>query len=347
MRDTGTHRLTGINLFTDETGILQHSKYGVIDKRHGYCTDDNARALIAAVRHHQLHGGSESLRLAKRYLEFLLFMHINGAGFHNLLSYDRRYLDETGTEDSIGHALWATGYTINSRAPRMLKQLSRLLFDESLPTARGFTSPRGRAFTLLGLCEYSKAHPQDANLRKDIARFASFLVDRYSDNAEPGWTWFENYVTYASPRLPQALLETGSLLEDEAFLRIGRESLDFLAETQFVDGVFHPIGTEGWYNKGGERAYYDQQPIEASCMVEACITAYRVLREERYVDYAHDSFQWFHGSNSSGLTLVDKDNYTCFDGLTPEGLNQNKGAESTISYLLADLSISAGPQQRI
>ncbi|MCK4399465.1 glycosyltransferase, partial [Candidatus Bathyarchaeota archaeon] len=115
----------------------------------------------------------------------------------------------------------------------------------------------------------------------------------------------------------------------------------------FVDGVFHPIGTEGWYNKGGKRAYYDQQPIEASCMVEACITAYRVLREERYVDYAHDSFQWFHGSNSSGLTLVDKDNYTCFDGLTPEGLNQNKGAESTISYLLADLSISAGPQQRI
>lgn len=347
MRSTGTHKLTGINLFTDETGILQHSKYGVIDRRHGYCTDDNARALIAAVRHHQLHGGSESLSLAKRYLEFLLFMHINGSGFHNLLSYDRRYLDETGTEDSIGHALWATGYTINSRAPRMLKQLSRLLFDESLPTARGFTSPRGRAFALLGLCEYSQAHPQDANLRKDIARFASFLVDRYSDNAEPGWTWFENYVTYASPRLPQALLKTGSLLEDEAFLRIGKESLDFLVETQFVDGVFHPIGTEGWYNKGGERAYYDQQPIEASCMVEACITAYRVLREERYVDHAHDSFQWFHGSNSSGLTLVDKDNYTCFDGLTPEGLNQNKGAESTISYLLADLSISAGPQQRI
>jgi hypothetical protein len=218
MRETGTHRLSGIELFTDETGILQHSKYGVIDRRHGYCTDDNARALIAAVRHHQLYGGGESLRLAKRYLEFLLFMHTDGGGFHNRLSYDRRYLDEEGTEDSIGHALWATGYTINSRAPGMLKQLSRLLFDESLPKARSFTSPRGNAFTLLGLCEYSKAHPQDANLRKDIVRFASFLVDRYSDNAEPGWTWFENYVTYASPRLPQALLETGNLLGDESFL---------------------------------------------------------------------------------------------------------------------------------
>jgi len=347
MRDTGTHRLSGVKLFTDETGILQHSKYGVIDRRHGYCTDDNARALIAAVRHHQLYGGDESLRLAKRYLEFLLFMHIDGAGYHNRLSYDKRYLDEEGTEDSIGHALWATGCTINSRAPSMLKQLSRTLFDESLPQARSFTSPRGNAFTLLGLCEYSKAHSQDANLRKDIARFASFLGDRYSDTAEPGWMWFENYVTYASPRLPQALLETGNLLGDESFLRIGKESLDFLVETQFADGVFHPIGTEGWYRRGGERAYYDQQPIEASCMVEACITAHRVLSEERYVDYAYNAFQWFHGNNSSGLTLVDKDNYTCFDGLTPEGLNQNKGAESTISYLLADLSISTGSQQRI
>jgi len=344
MRDKDTNRLSGIELFTDETGILQHSKYGVIDRRHGYCTDDNARALIAAVRHHQLYGGDESLHLAKRYLEFLLFMHVDGAGFHNLLSYDRKYLDEKGTEDSIGHALWATGCTINSRAPRMLKQLSRLLFDESLPTARDFTSPRGNAFTLLGLCEYSKAHPLDSNLRKDIVTFASFLVDRYSDNAEPGWTWFEEYVTYANPRLPQALLETGNLLGDESFLTIGKESLDFLVETQFTDGVFHPIGTKGWYRKGGERAYYDQQPIEASCMAEACITAHRALVEERYVDYAHKAFQWFHGNNSSSLILLDKENYTCYDGLTPEGLNQNKGAESTISYLLAELSITARHQ---
>ncbi|MCK4437937.1 glycosyltransferase [Candidatus Bathyarchaeota archaeon] len=347
MRDTGEHKLNGIKLFTDETGILQHSKFGVIDRRHGYCTDDNSRALMAAVRHHQRYGESGSLDLAKRYLEFLLFMHIDGAGFHNLLSYDKRYLDEEGTEDSIGHTLWATGRTINSRAPHMLKQLSRMLFDESLPKARDFTSPRGRSFALLGLCEYSKAHPRDDNLQKDIVSFANFLVDRYSDNAEPGWMWFENYVTYANPRLPQALLETGNLLEDELLLRIGKESLDFLVETQFVDGVFHPIGTEGWYKKGGERAYYDQQPIEASCMVEACMTAYRVLSEKRYMDHSHSAFQWFHGNNSSGLTLVDKDNYTCFDGLTSEGLNQNKGAESTISYLLADLSVNAGTQQRI
>jgi hypothetical protein len=347
MRDTDTHRLSGVKLFTDETGILQHSKYGVIDRRHGYCTDDNARALIAAVRHHQIYGDDESIRLAKRYLEFLLFMHVDGDGFHNLLSYDKRYLDEEGTEDSVGHALWATGCTINSRAPRMLRQLSRMLFDESIPQARGFTSPRGRAFALLGLCEYGKAHPRDANLRKDIVNLAASLVDLYRDNAEPGWRWFEKIVTYANPRLPQALLETGNLLGDETHLRIGEESLGFLVETQFIDGVFHPIGTEGWYRRGGERAYYDQQPIEASCMAEACVTAQRALGGESYMGYAYKAFRWFHGLNSSGLTLVDKDDYTCFDGLTPEGLNQNKGAESTISYLLADLSIGAESQKRI
>lgn len=346
MNLAGEHKLTGIKLFTDETGVLQHSKFGVFDRRHGYSTDDNARALLSAIRHHQVYGGSESLRLAKKYLEFLLFMHINGDGFHNLLSYDRRYLDEVGTEDSIGHALWAAGSTINSAAPKMLKQLSRLLFDESLPKTREFTSPRSIAFTLLGLCEYSKAYPKDGNLVKDTLRFTDFLVDRYKDNAEPRWRWFENYMTYANPRLPQALLETGNLLGDDSLLLIGKESLDFLLETQFVNGVFQPVGTKGWYKKGGKKASYDQQPIEASCMVEACTTASKTLSERKYREYAREAYGWFHGKNSLGLKLVDKDNYTCFDGLTPKGLNQNKGAESTISYLLADLSLNEGYHQR-
>ena len=339
MRDKGEEKIEGIKLFRDETGILQHSKFGIIDRRHGYSTDDNTRALIAAVRHHKRYGGKASVDLAKKYLEFLLFMHVNGEGFHNLLSYDKRYLDEVGTEDSIGHALWATGYTINSGVPRMLKQLSRLLFDESLPKARSFTSPRAIAFTLLGLCDYYKAFPEDPNLEKDIRTFVNFLVDRYNDNAEKDWLWFEEYMTYANPRLPQAMIETGFQLEDDSLKSIGRESLDFLIETQFIDGVFQPIGTNGWYRKGKNRAYYDQQPIEASCMVEACITASRLFRVNLYRLRAREAFEWFHGKNSLGLNLVDKDNFTCFDGLTPEGLNQNKGAESTISYLLAELSM--------
>jgi hypothetical protein len=333
------HKLTGIKLFTDETGILQHSKFGVIDRRYGYSTDDNARALISSVRYHRKFEDNESISLAKKYLEFLLFMHMQDEGFHNLLSYDRRYLDEVGTEDSIGHTLWATGYSVNSKMPKMLRQLSKLLFDESLPKARGFTSPRAIAFTLLGLCEYRRAYPEDDNLLGDIRRFADFLTDRYHDNAEGEWKWFEKYVTYANPRVPQSLLEAGALLGDEKLKSIGKESLDFLIETQFIDDLFHPIGTEGWYQKDGKRAFYDQQPIEASCMVEACMLASRIIKESRYIGYAQDSFNWFHGRNSLGIELIDKETYTCYDGLTPKGLNQNKGAESTISYLLADLSI--------
>jgi hypothetical protein len=333
-------KLTGIKLFTDETGILQQSKFGVIDRRYGYSTDDNARALISAVRYHKNYEDNESINLAKKYLEFLLFMHIKDEGFHNLLSYDKRYLDEVGTEDSIGHALWATGYTINSKIPKMLRQLSKLLFDESLPKARSFTSPRAIAFTLLGLCEYRKAYQKDENLIGDIRRFAEFLTDRYHDNVGEGWKWFEPYVTYANPRVPQSLLETGISLDDEELKAMGKESLDFLIETQFIDDVFHPIGTDGWYKKGGKRAYYDQQPIEASCMVETCMLASKIFKENKYIEYAHNSFDWFHGKNSLGIELVDEETYTCYDGLTPKGLNQNKGAESTLSYLLADLSIS-------
>lgn len=333
------NKLEGLRLFTDETGMLQHSKFGVIDRRHGYSTDDNARALIATVRHHKVFGDELSVLLAKKYLEFLLFMHKNSEGFHNLLSYEKRYLDEVGTEDSIGHALWATGYTLNSELPRMLRQLSKLLFDESLPSARRFTSPRAIAFTLLGLCEYSKAFPGDTNLKNDLRSMVNFLVDRYNDNSEEGWIWFERYMTYANPRLPQALFETGTILRDESLIRIGNESLDFLIETQFIDEIFQPIGTEGWYHIGKERAYFDQQPIEAACMVEACIVASRILCEEKYRAYAEIAFNWFHGKNSLGLKLVDEETYTCFDGITPKGLNQNKGAESTISYLLSDLAI--------
>jgi hypothetical protein len=286
-------------------------------------------------------GDDLSVLLAKRYLEFLLYMHKDSEGFHNLLSYEKRYLDEIGTEDSIGHALWATGNTLNSEVPLMLRKLSKLLFDESLPKARSFTSPRAISFTLLGLCGYSKAFPGDPNLKKDLRSLSNFLVDRYNDNAEKNWQWFEQYATYANPRLPQALIMTGSLLEDESLKLLGEKTLNFLIEIQFIDDIFQPIGTDGWYRKGGERAYFDQQPIEAACMVEACVLAARILGKEKYKVLADVAHNWFHGKNSLELELVDEETYTCFDGLTPKGLNQNKGAESTISYLLSELAVTS------
>ena len=227
-------------------GILQHSMFGVIDRRHGYTTDDNSRALLAAVRFHNRFGGDEPIHLVKRYLEFLLYMHINGGGFHNVVSYDKKYLDEIGTEDSIGHALWATGCTLNSGVPLFLKQLSKWLFDESLPVARGFTSPRAKALTLLGLCECSRAYPDDENLLRNMNQFSDFLVQKYMDAMSPEWQWFEPYITYANARIPQALLESYQIMKNPQHLYVAKQTLDFLIDSQFENGIFIPIGTEGW-----------------------------------------------------------------------------------------------------
>ena len=331
--------LSGLSLFTDETGILQHSMFGVIDKRQGYTTDDNSRALLAAVRFHSRFGGIEPIHLAKRYLEFLLFMNINGGGFHNVIGYDRKYLDKDGTEDSIGQALWATGCTLNSTIPLYLKQLSKWLFDENLPLTRSFTSPRAKAFTLLGLCGYSRAYPKDENLLRDIIDFSDFLVQKYLEAEEPEWQWFESYVTYANARLPQALFESYEIVKNPKYLNIAKKSFDFLIESQFSNGIFIPIGTEGWYYKGKKKALYDQQPIESACMTEAAFKAAEILADETYKQRGYESFQWFQGKNTVQQSLIDTSNYTCYDGLTPTGVNQNKGAESLISYLLAELSL--------
>ena len=336
---TNQNKLSGLKLFTDETGILQHSKFGVIDKRHGYTTDDNSRALVAAVRFHNRFGGDEAIHLAKRYLEFLLYMHIDGGGFHNVISYDKKYLDEEGTEESVGQALWATGCTLNSGVPLILKQLSKWLFDESLPLARRFTSPRAKAFTLLGLCDYSRAYPNDENLLGDINQFSDFLVQKYVDAAEPEWQWFEPYVTYANARIPQALIESYQILKNPKYLNVAKQTLDFLIESQFNDGIFIPIGTKGWFHKGKQKAVYDQQPIESACMTEAAFKAAKALTDDTYIQRGYEAFQWFQGKNISQQPLVDTSNYTCYDGLTPKGVNQNKGAESLISYLLAEMSL--------
>ena len=331
--------LRGLDLFTDETGILQHSKFGVIDRRYGYTTDDNARALIAAMRYSRKHHGAKALELAKTYLEFLLYSHIDGDGFHNLIGYNKSYLDEKGTEDSIGHAIWAVGYTLNSEAPKMMTQLSRWLLDESLPTLRGFTSPRGKALTLLGLCEYSQAFPDDKNLVSEVKVLSEYFVNKFEEESEAGWSWFEPYLTYANARLPYALFESVRVTKNRHCLEVAKKSLDFLIDTQFNDGMFIPVGTDGWFKKGGDKAVFDQQPIEASSMVDASISAYLTLNDESYLSRARQAYAWFHGNNVLGVEMVDRDTYTCYDGLTTDGPNLNMGAESMISYLLADLAL--------
>lgn len=339
MKTYPENRLDGLRDLTDETGIIQHTKFSIIDRRFGYSTDDNARALIAALRYHHVFGGNESIKFAKIYLMFLLYMHRNDGKCHNFLGYNKIYQDEEGSEDSLGHSLWALGKTMNSSATEEMKKLAKWLFDNSLPQARKFTSPRAKAFTILGLSEYHESYPNDRNILDNTRFFADHLIKQYQTESSANWKWFEGYMTYANARIPQSLMKAYCLIGKMEYLTVSKDSFEYLIEIQFEGTVFQPIGTKGWYQKGGVKPKFDQQPIEASCMVEAALDLGKITEEERYFKIALDSFDWYYGKNTEKLGLINLNNFTCYDGLTQKGLNLNQGAESTISYYLAYLKL--------
>jgi hypothetical protein len=330
--------LDGLIALTDETGIFQHSKFSIIDREKGYTTDDNARALIAALLYHKVFKDPKSIHLANTYLSFLLHMQKDDGRFHNILGFDRMFKDKVGSEDCMGHALWATGYALNSHAPDDMKYVAKEIFDKGLSSADSFTSLRAWALTILGLHNYHRAFPNDQNIDRNIRRFSNKLVNRYRIEACEDWQWFESILTYSNPRPPQALFTAYKSVKEPTYLKVAKNTLDFLIEINFVEGMFIPIGTEGWYKRGGRKAIYDQQPIEASCMVEAALTAYRSTREESYLKVAQIAFDWYNGRNTQGVILFNDVTGACHDGITPKGLNQNQGAESTLSFYLAYLN---------
>jgi len=337
--DLPSVKLDFLKLLSDDTGLFQHAKFATPKRREGYTTDDNARALIASIKYHQIYGGSEIRELIDVYLSFLLHMQRPDGKMHNLLSYNREFMDDVGSEDSMGRALWACGYTMSSNLPVEKTLISKEIFDKVFPWVPGFKSLRSRAFSILGLCHYYKAYPEDQNVILNIRAVADQLLNNYEHKSSSDWHWFEPYLTYVNGRLPQALFEAYKNVNIEKYIQIGKESFDFILGVQISDDKFVPIGNNGWYTKGGERAMYDQQSIEASCMVEAALTAFRVTGDEKYRRAAQVVFDWFLGRNSHGVPVYNVETGGCHDGITPRGLNLNQGAEATVSYLLARLEM--------
>ncbi|MFX0202394.1 MAG: glycosyltransferase [Candidatus Hodarchaeota archaeon] len=332
-------KLDHLKALTDDTGILQHAKYSTPQRSQGYTTDDNARALLACIKYHQLFNNDEMEKLIDTYLSFLLHMQRPDGKFHNLLSYECHFKDEVGSEDCMGRALWACGYVVNSRLTRGKTMLSKQIFDKGLKWISTFPSLRAKAYTILGLQYYAKAFPQDNNLILNTRTLTDQLCENYHRTASSDWQWFEPYMTYANARLPHALFEAYRLTRNDYYLQLGRASLDFLIQHQVLDNMFVPVGNKGFYSKLTEKAFYDQQPIEASCMVEAAKSAFHVTGDEKYLKIAHIAFSWFRGNNSRKLEVYDQKTGGCYDGITPQGINLNQGAESTICYLLARLEL--------
>jgi|HubBroStandDraft_6_1064221.scaffolds.fasta_scaffold01079_8 glycosyltransferase involved in cell wall biosynthesis len=341
-----------LHRLTDDTGMLQHSIFTIPNRKEGYTTDDNARALVFTVLLEQLvrtGAASPALTTADascRYLAFLEHAFNPATGrFRNFLGYNRRWIEANGTghasEDCHGRALWALGTVLFRSADQGLRGAAGRLFEYSIPAAMEFYSPRACAYTMLGIQEYLSSYPGDRDAQRVRSALAQRLLKMYESIRTPDWNWFEDVLAYGNARLPQALLLAGSACSDDRMVSAGLEALDWLVTSQRCEtnGHFVPIGSQGFYRKGGEKARFDQQPIEAAGAVSACLEAFRVTGDSRWRGEAWSAFNWFLGDNDLQLPLYDSATGGCRDGLHPDRANQNQGAESTLSFLMALLEM--------
>jgi hypothetical protein len=331
--------LDHLDSMTDSTGLIQHAIYGVPRRESGYTTDDNARALRLCVRLWRQHPTERMLNRVMRYLSFLEYARCPGRRFHNFMGYDRHWLDAEGTGDCQGQAVRALAEVLGSSLPDDHRTLAGELIEGLLPTLADLRSLRAQAYVILAWGHLWTEGVKDIEALENIAWFAAQrLIESYQRCQRPDWQWFELSMTYANAVLPHALFLAAHRWPKEEFLKVADTSFDFLDRVTTVDNVFWPIGNEGWYPHGENKARYDQQPIEAAMMAEASYAAFRLLNDQKYLAIFGRSHDWFHGRNSLGQPVVDFRRGTCCDGLHASGLNRNQGAESTLAYLWTELN---------
>ena len=331
-------KLDHLENMTDDTGILQHANHTVPDRDHGYCTDDNARALmVAAMGREYLNTNSKCFDLlCSQYLSFLLHSFNNENGrFRNFMTYDRQWVEDVGSEDAQGRALWGLGESVAFLGNPGQKTMSMKLFSKAIKEVEHFKSPRAIAFALVGIHAYLHKFSGDSEVRRVREVIANRLFDQFNSNATENWPWLENALNYANGKLSHALLLSGQWLQRGDMVDMGLRSLKWLLTIQTEEGHFVPIGNNGWYEKGGTKARFDQQPIEANAMIGACIEAYNITRDKTWFDNAVLCFNWFLGYNDLNMPLYDPKTGGCRDGLMADGINQNEGAESTLAWLLS------------
>jgi len=338
-------KLDHIERLTDSTGLFQHAVFSVPNYNEGYTTDDNARALIVSAQLEDLSNLSRSeaalpalprvQEFAHRYLAFLWHaFNPEEQRFRNFMDYDRRWLEEVGSEDSHGRAIWALGTVLARSKRESLQGMSGRLFEAALPAVLDFVSPRAWTFALLGIHRYLRRFPGDRAVLTAQSTLVQRLIQLYRSNRTKDWHWFEDSATYCNPALSQALLRYGHANNDAEAIAIGLESLAWLVEIQQSEqGWIMPIGNQGFYLKGGPVSYFDQQPVEVYSLLSACLDAYRATKDLKWYQHATQAFEWFFGRNALGVSVYDKVTGGCRDGLHIDRLNENQGAESTLSFI--------------
>lgn len=335
-----TPPLTHLIALTDDVGVIQHAVHDVPNRSTGYCTDDVSRAFMVAIMAAEHESTREvAVRLARTYLAFLHDAQLRDGRFHNFMGYDRRWLDDVGSEDSFGRAIWALGFGLRCAPTSGWRALCGDLFERALPRVSELTYVRARALAALGLVHASIACGGNVPaVQRSLRAIGDDLRARWKQASDAEWAWFEDELTYDNARLPEAAIRVGAVLDDAELAEIGRRSLDFYVATVIEDGIFVPIGNRGWYRRGGLRARYAQQPLEAAAFVDVSLAAHEATGQVQHRRLAEIGLEWYYGRNTRYAVLASGGG--CCDGLEEVGVNRNMGAESTLAYLASAYALA-------
>ena len=323
--------LEHVAVLSDNTGIIQHANETVPNRSTGYCTDDVARAFMVALARLRMAPRDETaMRLASTYLSFLESAQIEDGRFHNFMSYERNWLDDVGTQDSCGRAMWALGYGVRYAPTQAWRRVCRALFDRGIASIDAFEYVHPRAYSMLGLV-HANAALREPKYAVALRYLGDSLLASYESHRGDDWPWFDQTMTYDNARLPEALVRAGSALGDAHYGNAGLTTLAFYENVTLATGIFIPIGNSGWYPRGGPRAIYAQQPLEAAALIDAELAAFDATGEAGHFANAELGLAWYYGKNTRSETLAYGGG--CFDGLDEHSVNRNMGAESTLALL--------------
>lgn len=332
-------QLDHVARLTDDTGIIQHAKYGIPNLKEGYCLDDNARALLMVLMAYKRNKHPLALELSPTYLSYINYMQKEDGTFRNFLSFNRSFLDETGSEDAFGRAIWSLGYLLGNAPNDAYYQTGREIFFDAVPNFNELRSVRGIANTIVGVCYYLKSNPSDEGMVQVVRDLSDKLIMAFERHQQPDWAWFESILAYDNGFLPLALLHAAEFIKEEKIMYIGLQSMDFLTDITLQNGYLSIIGNEEWYRQNGQQSAFAQQPLDALAMVLMYHQAYRLTQNQAYISRLYTCFMWFLGENDLRISLYDFETKGCCDGLESYGVNRNQGAESTLAYLISHLTV--------
>jgi glycosyltransferase involved in cell wall biosynthesis len=331
--------LDHIRRMTDDTGIIQHAKFGIPNLKEGYCLDDNARALLMVLMAYKQKKHPLALELSPVYLSYIHYMQNDDGMFRNFLSFSRQFLDEVGSEDSFGRAIWSLGYLLGNAPNDAYYQSGKEIFFEAAPNFENLKSVRAIATTIIGISYYLRSNPHDEAMTERLRSMAYKLVNEYKQHREEDWHWFETILAYDNAMLPLSLLHAAGILNDDVVSNIALESMHFLSDLTLKNGYLSIVGNEKWYMKNGTQSTFAQQPLDALAMVLMFHQAFHFTKDKNYLTKLYTSFMWFLGENDLRMNLYDFETKGCCDGLENYGVNRNQGAESTLAYLISHLTV--------